>query len=146
MQHAEASARASGDVSDRAEELNAAAKSANAAGAAIADEEKSFVTGSQARLGSLIIRFGTKMCIFRASRNLLSIIWISEYGLTNVVFVQEFERSRFAAMESEFRTRSDEAPEQMRKIQDKTRVSKLISLTVTKYSFVYKFGFYWTLS
>ena len=42
----------------------------------------------------------------------------------NHVFVQEFERSRFAAMESEFRTRSDEAPEQMRKIQDKTRVSE----------------------
>ena len=48
MQSAEANARAAGDVSDRAEELNAAAKSANAAGAAIADEEKSFVTGSQA--------------------------------------------------------------------------------------------------
>ena len=40
-----------------------------------------------------------------------------------IVFVQEYEKSRFAAMESEFRTRSDEAPEQMRKIQDKTRVS-----------------------
>ena len=39
-----------------------------------------------------------------------------------IVFVQEYEKSRFAAMESEFRTRSDEAPEQMRKIQDKTRV------------------------
>ena len=48
MQTAEANARAAGDASDRAEELNAAAKSANAAGAAIADEEKSFVTGSQA--------------------------------------------------------------------------------------------------
>ena len=46
----------------------------------------------------------------------------------NHVFVQEFERSRFAAMESGFRTRSDEAPEQMRKIQDKTRVSKIICL------------------
>ena len=44
--------------------------------------------------------------------------------LINFVFDQEFERSRFAAMESEFRTRSDEAPEQMRKIQDKTRVSE----------------------
>ena len=53
MQRAEANARAAGDVSDRAEELNAAAKSANAAGAAIADEEKSFVTGSQARVESL---------------------------------------------------------------------------------------------
>ena len=48
--------------------------------------------------------------------------------LINFVFDQEFERSRFAAMESEFRTRSDEAPEQMRKIQDKTRVSKIICL------------------
>ena len=48
VQSAEANARAAGDVSDRAEELNAAARSANAAGAAIADEEKSFVTGSQA--------------------------------------------------------------------------------------------------
>ena len=44
--------------------------------------------------------------------------------LINFVFDQEFERSRFATMESEFRTRSDEAPEQMRKIQDKTRVSE----------------------
>ena len=43
--------------------------------------------------------------------------------LYNAFFVQEYEKSRFAAMESEFRTRSDEAPEQMRKIQDKTRVS-----------------------
>ena len=49
VEHAEANGRAAGDVSDRVEELNAAAKSANAAGAAIADEEKSFVTGSQAR-------------------------------------------------------------------------------------------------
>ena len=55
MQSAEANARAAGDVSDRAEELNAAAKSANAAGAAIADEEKSFVTGSQARSRSLLL-------------------------------------------------------------------------------------------
>ena len=53
--------------------------------------------------------------------------------LINFVFDQEFERSRFAAMESEFRTRSDEAPEQMRKIQDKTRVSK--SIEYFKYLF-----------
>ena len=55
VQSAEANTRAAGDVSDRAEELSAAAKSANAAGAAIADEEKSFVTGSQARSRSAII-------------------------------------------------------------------------------------------
>ena len=46
---------------------------------------------------------------------------VCTYNATD--FVQEYEKSRFAAMESEFRTRSDEAPEQMRKIQDKTRVS-----------------------
>ena len=50
VERAEANGRTAGDVSDRVEELSAAAKSANAAGAAIADEEKSFVTGSQARV------------------------------------------------------------------------------------------------
>ena len=52
-----------------------------------------------------------------------------------IVFVQEYEKSRFAAMESEFRTRSDEAPEQMRKIQDKTRVSNSYGLKNFNYLF-----------
>ena len=44
--------------------------------------------------------------------------------------LQEFERARFAAMESEFRSRSDEAPEQMRKIQELHAVrNSTVSLT-----------------
>ena len=52
----------------------------------------------------------------------------------DIVFVQEYEKSRFAAMESEFRTRSDEAPEQMRKIQDKTRVSFVLNDLILVFS------------
>ena len=55
------------------------------------------------------------------SERLMYVSHVCTYNATD--FVQEYEKSRFAAMESEFRTRSDEAPGQMRKIQDKTRVS-----------------------
>ena len=64
VEHAEANGRAAGDVSDRVEELNAAAKSANAAGAAIADEEKSFVTGSQARFNFTSMLLSTPIWMF----------------------------------------------------------------------------------